>query len=83
MVFRFDQFEFDEVTFRLSQAGEPLVLEPKVLHLLSFLLENRGRLVRKQELLDHVWRESNVSESAVTRALVLLLQREMPLSPCI
>lgn len=72
MVFRFEEFEFDKVTFRLSRAGEPVVLEPKVLHLLSYLLENRGRLVRKDELLDHVWPESNVSEGAVTRAFVLL-----------
>jgi DNA-binding winged helix-turn-helix (wHTH) protein/tetratricopeptide (TPR) repeat protein len=72
VVFRFEEFEFDEVTFRLSRAGEAMTPEPKVLHLLSYLLENRGRLVRKQELLDHVWPESNVSESAVTRAFVLL-----------
>ena len=72
LVFRFEEFEFDKVKFRLSRAGEPVVLEPKVLHLLSYLLENRGRLVRKEELLDNVWRESNVSESAVTRAFVQL-----------
>ena len=72
MVFRFEEFEFDEVTFRLSRAGEPVALEPKALHVLLYLLQNRGRLVRKQELLDQVWPESNVSESAVTRAFVLL-----------
>ncbi len=72
MVFRFEDFEFDEETFRFTRSGEPLSLEPKVLRLLAYLLENRSRLVRKQELLDHVWPESNVSESALTRTIVLL-----------
>lgn len=72
MVFRFEEFEFDKETFRFSRAGEPLALEPKALRLLLYLLENRNRLVRKQELLDDVWQESNVSESALTRTIVLL-----------
>jgi DNA-binding winged helix-turn-helix (wHTH) protein/predicted Zn-dependent protease len=72
VVFQFEEFEFDKETFRFSRAGEPLALEPKALHLLHYLLENRNRLVRKQELLDDLWQESNVSESALTRAVVLL-----------
>jgi len=72
VVYRFEEFEFDEKTFRFSRTGEPLALEPKALRLLFYLLENRTRLLSKQQLLDHVWQESNVSESALTRAIVLL-----------
>jgi DNA-binding winged helix-turn-helix (wHTH) protein/Flp pilus assembly protein TadD len=72
VLYRFEEFEFDEKTFRFSRGDEPLALEPKALHLLFYLLENRNRLVRKQELLDQVWQESNVSESALTRVIVLL-----------
>ena len=72
MVYRFEEFEFDKEAFRFSRAGEPMALEPKALRLLFYLLENRNRLVLKQELLDNVWPESNVSESALTRAIVLL-----------
>jgi DNA-binding winged helix-turn-helix (wHTH) protein len=66
------EFEFDIATFRLFQAGTPLSLEPKALHLLRFMLDNRNRLIRKHELLDAVWPEANVGETALTRAIALL-----------
>ena len=43
-------------------------VEPKVLRLLLCLIENRNRLVRKQELLDKVWPDAMVTENALTRA---------------
>jgi DNA-binding winged helix-turn-helix (wHTH) protein len=72
VVFHFEQFEFDDGDFRFSRDGEQIPLEPKALHLLRYLLENRNRLVRKQELLDSVWPEANVGENALTRAIGLL-----------
>ena len=72
MVYRFDQFEVDDREFRLSENGTPVQLEPKVLRLLVYLIENRNRLVRKQELLDKVWPDAMVTENALTRAIVLL-----------
>jgi eukaryotic-like serine/threonine-protein kinase len=72
MVYRFDQFEVDDREFRLTEDGTPVQLEPKVLRLLVYLIENRNRLVRKQELLDKVWPDAMVTENALTRAIVLL-----------
>ena len=72
MVYRFDQFEVDDREFRLSEDGTPVQVEPKVLRLLVYLIENRNRLVRKQELLDHVWPDAMVTENALTRAVGLL-----------
>src|SRR5580704_1017443 len=72
MVYRFDQFEVDDREFRLSQDGAPVQVEPKVLRLLVYLIENRNRLVRKQELLDAVWPDAMVTENALTRAIGLL-----------
>ncbi len=72
MVYRFDQFEVDDREFRLSEEGTPVQVEPKVLRLLVYLIENRNRLVRKQELLDHVWPDAMVTENALTRAVGLL-----------
>src|ERR1700728_227574 len=72
MVYRFDQFEVDDREFRLTEDGTPVQLEPKVLRLLVYLIENRNRLVRKQELLDAVWADAMVTENALTRAIVLL-----------
>src|ERR1019366_7702309 len=72
MVYRFDQFEVDDREFRLSEDGTPVQLEPKALRLLVYLIENRNRLVRKQELLDKVWPDAMVTENALTRAIGLL-----------
>src|ERR1700728_3024330 len=72
MVYRFDQFEVDDREFRLTEDGTPVQLEPKVLRLLVYLIENRNRLVRKQELLDAVWADAMVTENALTRAIGLL-----------
>ena len=72
MVYRFDQFEVDDQEFRLAEDGTPVPLEPKALRLLIYLIENRNRLVRKQELLDAVWPDAIVTENALTRAIGLL-----------
>lgn len=72
MVYRFDRFEVDDRELRLSEDGEPVQVEPKVLRLLVYLIENRNRLVRKQELLDAVWHDAMVTENALTRAIGLL-----------
>ncbi|HEU5350931.1 MAG TPA: winged helix-turn-helix domain-containing protein [Terracidiphilus sp.] len=72
MIFRFDRFEVDDTAFRLTADCTSVSLEPKALRLLLYLIQNRGRLVRKQELLDAVWANTVVTESALTRSIGLL-----------
>jgi TolB-like protein/DNA-binding winged helix-turn-helix (wHTH) protein len=72
VIFRFDRFQADDSAFRLTADGVPVSLEPKALRLLLYLIENRGRLVRKQELLDAVWADAAVTENALTRSVGLL-----------
>jgi TolB-like protein/DNA-binding winged helix-turn-helix (wHTH) protein len=72
VIFRFDRFQADDAAFRLIADGASVSLEPKALRLLLYLIENRGRLVRKQELLDVVWADAAVTESALTRSVGLL-----------
>jgi TolB-like protein/DNA-binding winged helix-turn-helix (wHTH) protein/Tfp pilus assembly protein PilF len=72
VIFRFDRFQADDTAFRLTADGTPVSLEPKTLRLLLYLIQNRGRLVRKQELLDAVWQDTAVTESALTRSIGLL-----------
>jgi DNA-binding winged helix-turn-helix (wHTH) protein len=69
---RFGDVEFDRTGFRLTRAGRPVHVEPKVLEVLAHLIENRGRLVEKRELLAAVWGDSAVSEGALTRAVAQL-----------
>ena len=72
MIYRFDRFQADDAAFRLTADGSPVSLEPKTLRLLLYLIENRARLIRKQEILDTVWQDTAVTENALTRSIGLL-----------
>ena len=45
---------------------------PKVFDLLLLLVENRGRLLSKQELLEAIWRGTHVEEGSLARAVASL-----------
>src|SRR5687768_7536616 len=70
--YRFGDVEFDRSGFRLTRAGRPVHVEPKVLEVLAHLIANRGRLVEKRELLAAVWGDTAVTEGALTRAIAQL-----------
>jgi hypothetical protein len=54
--YRFGDFVFDADVFALRRAGAVLPLQPQGLDVLRYLIENRGRMVAKTELLDQLWR---------------------------
>jgi len=47
--------------------GEPVPLTPKVLETLLVRIENRGRVLTKDELLNLVWGDTIVEEGLGTR----------------
>src|SRR5580658_3831334 len=55
-VFTFADVEVREREFCVVRAGEVLPVEPKAFRVLLFLLRNPHRLIKKDELLDAVWR---------------------------
>src|SRR2546423_6258860 len=65
-VFLFDDVRVEPATFRAFKAGQVISLEPKTLRLLLFLIENRGRLIEKEEILDAIWPGTHVTENALT-----------------
>lgn len=68
-MFTFGEFELDLSRYELRRGGEAVKTEPRVLEVLNFLIENRTRVVPKEELLDTIWRDVHVSESALTTAI--------------
>lgn len=56
----------DSNTRALTEDGALLPTEPQVFDVLSYLVEHRERAVAKTELLDEVWGDRFVSESALT-----------------
>ena len=71
-VYRFDDFVVDPETWRLTRRGQEIHLKPVVLELLLYLIANRGRLVTREELMDTVWGDTVISESALTKAVARL-----------
>lgn len=74
MSYRFDDVEVDPHAFRVTKAGEPVRLEPKAVELLLFLATRPGRLVSKAEIQAAVWKDTAVTENALTR-LVAQIRR--------
>lgn len=69
MRFRFAACELDTGAYRLEVDGRPEPVEPQVFDLLVYLIEHRDRVVPKEELLDNIWGDRFVSESALTSRL--------------
>jgi adenylate cyclase len=64
--FRFSDFEVDIARRELRRAGAIVHTEPQVFDLLVHLIQNRDRIVHKNELIDVIWRGRIVSETALS-----------------
>lgn len=70
----FGDFSFDPVNHLLCRRGVEVPLPPRVLGVLVLLLERRGEVVTKQELIAAVWRDAFVSETSLSEAISVLRQ---------
>jgi TolB-like protein len=68
-MFRFGDYELDLDRYELRRGGEVVKTEPRVLELLNYLIEQRERVVPKEDLLDTLWPDVHVSESALTTTI--------------
>src|SRR5690348_12080495 len=64
--FRFDSYALDTGRLELTRGVDAVSIGPQVFDLLAYLLQNRGRVVSKDDLLDAVWHGRIVSESTLT-----------------
>jgi pimeloyl-ACP methyl ester carboxylesterase/class 3 adenylate cyclase len=64
--YRFGDRVLDTRTRELLVGGDAADIEPQVFAVLRYLIENRDRVVAKEDLLDNVWGDRFVSESALT-----------------
>ena len=70
--YRFGPFQLDVRERRLSRGSEVIPLRLKVFDTLRVLVENAGRLVTKQELLDSVWPSTAVEENNLNHNVSVL-----------
>lgn len=74
MKFRFGAFELNEDARSLTLGGKEQVIQPRVFDLLCYLLNNAGRVIPKDELMDALWPGVIVTESSLQRAASVLRQ---------
>jgi DNA-binding winged helix-turn-helix (wHTH) protein/tetratricopeptide (TPR) repeat protein/TolB-like protein len=64
---RFDGFLVDPVRRRLLRDEAPVAITPKALSILLILLERRGEVVDKEELISRIWPDTFVTEANLTQ----------------
>src|SRR5215470_12758618 len=64
--YEFGPFRLDSGERLLFRQGKRVTLTPKAVELLAVLLEARGNLVEKDELLQKIWADATVEEGTLT-----------------
>ncbi len=64
-VYEFGKFRLNTGERVLESAGRPLSITPKTLDLLIVLVENRGRIVEKEDLMSKVWPGTFVEDNTL------------------
>ena len=72
VVYEFGDFEFVAADRLLTRHGTRVSLSPKAIDTLAILINARGRLVTKDELLSLVWPDTFVEENSLTRNVSVL-----------
>lgn len=62
-LYEFDSFQLDPLNRRLTNADRSVPITPMALKTLLLLVENRGKLVSKSELLAQIWPDTVVDET--------------------
>jgi len=65
VVYQFGAFVLDTDGLELKRDGTPVEVEPQVFSVLTHLIENRHRVVTKDELIDAVWHGRAITDSAL------------------
>jgi len=69
VTYQFGPFYVDPLNRILVREGKTVALPPKSFDLLSLMVQNSGRLLDKDYLLNHVWSDVAVEENSLTRAV--------------
>ena len=67
--YKFGDFRVDLERQQLTRLGEQVEIRPRYFAILLFLLRNRGEVVTREAILDHVWTDAAVEEGNVSQAI--------------
>lgn len=66
MIYQFDDLTLDVARRELCRGEAAIKIEPQAFDVLSYLIENRNRVVSKDDLVEAIWDGRFVSESALS-----------------
>ena len=69
MRYRFGAYTLDTQCHQLRQDGRRVPLRPKVLHVLTYLLEHRDTVVSKDALIVQVWPGQSISDETLSTCI--------------
>ncbi|HSK25536.1 MAG TPA: response regulator transcription factor [Jiangellales bacterium] len=72
-----DGLRLDDDAHRVTVHGEEVALSPTEYNLLRYLLVNRGRVLSKAQILDHVWHYDFAGDGGVVETYVGYLRRKL------
>ena len=72
VLYEFEGFVLDPARRLLTRDGAPVALPPKALATLLVLVEQHGRVVDKEELLQAVWPDAFITEATLTQNIFRL-----------
>ena len=68
-IYSFDEFTLDLTRGSLLRETEEIKLRPKSFEVLKFLIENSGRLITKDEIIETVWQGMAVTDDSLVQCL--------------
>src|SRR5688572_28204969 len=71
-IFNFGPFRMDLSEGTLSRGGKVVPLAPKLFDTLALLVENAGRVVGKDEMMERLWQDTFVEESSLSQNIFQL-----------
>ncbi len=66
MIYSIGPVAIDTQAYEVRRDGTPISVEPQVFDLLVLLVENRDRIVTRDEIIERVWKGRIVSEAAIS-----------------
>jgi DNA-binding winged helix-turn-helix (wHTH) protein/Tol biopolymer transport system component len=69
---RFGEFTLDREQARLSCQDKELTIEPKILELLLLFVDQPNIIISRQDILDHLWEGSIVTDNAINKLVANL-----------
>jgi DNA-binding winged helix-turn-helix (wHTH) protein len=75
LVYSFESFSLDPDRRELRRGLDLVAVQPQVFDVLSYLVRNRDRIVRKNDLIAGVWDGRIVSESTLSSRITAVRQQ--------